>query len=102
MTEALEQNLFEEYISELKYKPKWNRVVPTSTSSPTPCMRGGHQMCIDPEDGMIYLFGIEFQNHELLINTHTGGWDGTKDLSDFWSFSIQQRVWKCISMDTRK
>lgn len=53
----------------------------------TPCMRGGHQMAIDPDTGRIYLFG---------------GWNGSKDLSDFWVFDQEIRKWTCISLDTRR
>jgi N-acetylneuraminic acid mutarotase len=44
-------------------------------------------MCIDVDQGLIYLFG---------------GWDGQKDLSDFWVYSIQQDQWTCLSSDTRR
>ena len=44
-------------------------------------------MCVDSEGGLVYIFG---------------GWDGQKDLSDFWSFNVETRQWKCISMDTRR
>ena len=53
----------------------------------SPAMRGGHQMCIDSEGGEVYMFG---------------GWDGTKDLSDFWSYNIAADRWNLISIDTRK
>lgn len=49
-------------------------------------MRGGHQMCIDEENQIIFLLG---------------GWDGTKDLSDFWVYNIQIERWHCISEDTK-
>lgn len=52
-----------------------------------PCMRGGHQMVIDSESSKIYLFG---------------GWDGRKDLSDFWEFDIKLSKWKCLSRDVSK
>lgn len=29
-----------------------------------------------------------------------GGWDGFKDLGDFWSYNINTNHWKCISGDT--
>ena len=29
-----------------------------------------------------------------------GGWDGNKDLSDFWSYHIPTNKWKMLSMDT--
>ena len=54
-------------------------------TSPTPGMRGGHQMCIDPEAQKIYIFG---------------GWSGIKDLADFWEYDINLDSWRCISEDT--
>lgn len=50
-------------------------------------MRGGHQMCIDDEEGSIYLFG---------------GWDGKKDLGDFWVYNIPSNEWTCISTNTQR
>lgn len=49
-------------------------------------MRGGHQMCMDIEGGHIYLLG---------------GWDGTKDLSDFWVYHVHTDQWECLSTDTK-
>ena len=48
------------------------RVVPASQPSP----RGGHQLCIDSGQQHIYLYG---------------GWDGTRDLTDFWQVEPPQR-----------
>ena len=42
-------------------------------------------MVLDSAAQMIYLFG---------------GWDGTKDLSDFWSYNISESKWKLISPNT--
>jgi len=50
-------------------------------------MRGGHQMCIDSELGKIYMFG---------------GWDGSKNLNDFWEYDENLEEWTCISPDTSK
>lgn len=44
-------------------------------------------MCLDVESGKVYIFG---------------GWDGTKDLADFWCFDKDSQKWNCISMDTRR
>ncbi|KAJ3217804.1 Muskelin 1, intracellular mediator containing kelch motif [Dinochytrium kinnereticum] len=84
--QASDRDLFQEYISGCAYKAIWKRILPPQGME-TPCMRGGHQMCIDVDGGMIYLFG---------------GWDGTRDLSDFWSFNISSKRWACISTDTRR
>ncbi|GBG90104.1 hypothetical protein CBR_g50196 [Chara braunii] len=82
---AGEDGLFEEYVLNSSYKPVWSRVVPEQTDCQRPGMRGGHQMCIDPEEGKIYLIG---------------GWDGEKDLSDFWVFEIATSSWRLLSEDT--
>ena len=50
-------------------------------------MRGGHQMSID------------VPNHEIWMY---GGWDGEKDLGDLWTFSIQSKMWRCVSDDCSK
>lgn len=82
---AFESGLFEDHVLNCSYKPTWRRIYNTSSAT-SPCMRGGHQMCIDSETAMIYLFG---------------GWDGEKDLADFWEFNINSQEWRCISLDTR-
>jgi len=43
-------------------------------------------MTIDPDNGVVYLLG---------------GWNGSEDLADFWSFDIRKQRWKCIAKDTR-
>ena len=48
-------------------------------------MRGGHQMCLLPEEGVIYLYG---------------GWDGEVDLGDMWVYHIKTNKWQLISQDT--
>lgn len=85
LDQAFSEELFNEYISDCTYTPVWQRISPEVGE--TPPMRGGHQMCIDTDAGIIYLLG---------------GWDGSRDLSDFWSFSISDQQWTCISADTRK
>jgi hypothetical protein len=51
----------------------------------SPSCRGGHSMVIDEINNIIYLFG---------------GWNGSKDLSDFWSFDIIRSSWRLISNNT--
>ena len=50
-----------------------------------PGMRGGHQMCIDTDNSILYLLG---------------GWDGIQDLADFWAFHCNSGNWECLSIDT--
>lgn len=93
VTKACESGLFQDYIGDCPYTPTWHRISPhpdDPTSIPPserPGPRGGHQMCMDYDYGKIYLLG---------------GWDGFKDLADFWVFDCTLQIWKCISMDCRR
>lgn len=87
LMDAAQQELFDEYIAGAVYTPRWKRIHSTDANGELPGMRGGHQMCMDVEAGLIYLFG---------------GWNGSKDLSDFWVYNVQQERWSCLSQDTRK
>ncbi|KAG4303590.1 hypothetical protein PCK1_000108 [Pneumocystis canis] len=82
--EAESINAFDEHISKENYTPLWIENIQSDLYE-VPSVRGGHQMCIDQEERIIYLLG---------------GWDGYKDLSDFWSYSIKYNTWKKISNDT--
>lgn len=50
-----------------------------------PSNRGGHQMIMDNVSQTVYLFG---------------GWDGGRDLADFWTFHIPSGKWSQLSADT--
>ncbi len=52
-----------------------------------PSGRGGHQMLWDSGSRRILLLG---------------GWDGKRDLADFWSFDPNSRTWTLISGDVEK
>ncbi|XP_070558105.1 muskelin-like [Ptychodera flava] len=84
---AVNDGLFNHYINQLDYKPKWTPIIPLHCGGDDsrPGMRGGHQMSIDVETETIYMFG---------------GWDGAQDLSDFWSYSVLSGQWTCISRNT--
>ncbi|KAF9147139.1 Muskelin 1, intracellular mediator containing kelch motif [Linnemannia schmuckeri] len=100
IAEAAERGLFDEYIQTYDYKPIWKRLRSNSHRqgvhhhhhshlSPhpedSPRHRGGHQMCIDTKGGYVYLMG---------------GWDGARDLADFWAYHISSQTWILISADT--
>ncbi|KAL4226060.1 Muskelin 1 [Mactra antiquata] len=89
ITRACEEGLFEQYISDQEYKPKWTPIEPVSAGSESfdnrPGMRGGHQMAIDLHTETLYLYG---------------GWDGNQDLADLWSYHSPSKQWTCISRDT--
>lgn len=91
ITRACEDGMFDQYISQQDYKPKWTPIEPVSGSNSETCpesrpgMRGGHQMCIDVYTETIYLFG---------------GWDGNYDLADLWAYHVPSREWDCLSRNT--
>ena len=120
---CLEDGVFNDYISRQQPKPDWTAlilpenlqtdevIVTTSTmisdtthitssvyqadnddddhvtiqplTQPPP--RGGHQLVIDSVHQNIYMFG---------------GWDGSRDLADFWQFNISSNKWTMLSNDT--
>lgn len=81
---AQDTGLFHEYIGQHEYRPEWCPIVP-GPGAERPGMRGGHQMCFDPTNEVMYLFG---------------GWDGSQDLADLWAFHIRQRQWTRLCADT--
>ncbi|KAI8078641.1 Muskelin N-terminus-domain-containing protein [Halteromyces radiatus] len=85
LTQLLRQGVFQHYAKNAPYKATWHRIWATNQDGDSPCPRGGHQMCIDIIGRRIYLLG---------------GWDGHKDLSDFWCYDIQADQWNLLSADT--
>jgi len=63
----------------------WNRILDTNPDGDSPPARGGHQLCLDEENGLLYLFG---------------GWDGRVALADFWVYSLTQQRWELLSGNT--
>ena len=63
----------------------WTRLRGTDADGDVPPARGGHAMCIDPINEMIYIFG---------------GWDGEKSMDDFWVYSIKEDKWRVLSHST--
>ncbi|XP_074644616.1 muskelin-like isoform X2 [Tubulanus polymorphus] len=94
---ANEEGMFNHYISQQDYKPKWIALEPSqpvhsrnlreTSADNRPGMRGGHQMSIDIATETMYLFG---------------GWDGTQDLADLWSYHVPTQQWTCISKNTEE
>ncbi|KAG0372239.1 hypothetical protein BGX24_000520 [Mortierella sp. AD032] len=100
IAEVAERGLFDEYIQAYDYKPIWKRLRSNSHRQgvhhhhhshqsshveDSPRHRGGHQMCIDTKGGYVYLMG---------------GWDGARELADFWAYHIPSQAWILISADT--
>ena len=65
----------------------WTQLHGVDADGDAPSARGGHAMCIDPQSGKIYLFG---------------GWDGQKNLDDFWVYDIRSESWQILSYATQR
>ncbi|KAG5723205.1 Muskelin [Termitomyces sp. T112] len=78
-------NLFDSYIHGTQPYAVWRRLYGTNADGDVPSPRGGHAMCMDPINDMIYLFG---------------GWDGKKSLDDFWVYSVREDKWQILSHGT--
>ena len=74
--------MMDEYINDQPYSAVWKKMC---CEDPKPGMRGGHQMVLDSNAEMLYLFG---------------GWDGTQDLADLWAYNITTEKWTLICKDT--
>lgn len=79
-------SLFSSYVDRSMPKASWSQIIATDSDGDSPCGRGGHEMELDSEKGIIWLFG---------------GWDGSKDLADLWAYYIQEGRWRCVSRDVR-
>ncbi|KAK7873640.1 hypothetical protein R5R35_009328 [Gryllus longicercus] len=84
MEHSVSSGLFSQYIGQQEYRPVWQPMQLADTET-QPGMRGGHQMCMDPYNETIYLFG---------------GWDGNQDLSDLWAYHVPTKKWTLVSKDT--
>ncbi|EGO00214.1 hypothetical protein SERLA73DRAFT_51827 [Serpula lacrymans var. lacrymans S7.3] len=84
-SKASEAGLFTPYIRACEPHAKWTRLYGVDADGDAPSKRGGHAMCLDPDNNMIYLFG---------------GWDGQKSLDDFWVYDIKNERWKQLSHST--
>ncbi|KAG9309268.1 Muskelin N-terminus-domain-containing protein [Chiua virens] len=82
LTQASSSGLFQSYLQSCQPHAQWRRLHGVDADGDAPSKRGGHAMCIDPDNGHIYLFG---------------GWDGYKSLDDFWMYDIRSERWHVIS-----
>jgi len=79
--------LFDSYLQSCQPHAMWTRLFGTDADGDVPPARGGHAMCIDPVNEMIYIFG---------------GWNGEKSMDDFWVYSIKDDRWQVLSHSTSK
>jgi hypothetical protein len=79
--------LFDNYLRACQPRTIWKRLHGVDPDGDKPSKRGGHAMCLDPGNQIIYLFG---------------GWDGQKSLDDFWAYDIRTDSWRLLSPCTSK
>lgn len=85
LTQASSAGLFQSYLQSCQPHARWRRLHGVDADGDAPSKRGGHAMCIDSDNGLVYLFG---------------GWDGHKSLDDFWVYDIRAERWRVIGHST--
>jgi muskelin len=76
--------LFDNYLRSSQPHSNWKRLHGKDSDETVPSPRGGHSLCIDTQNGMIYLYG---------------GWDGEKNVGDFWRYDIKNAGWRLLDQD---
>ncbi|THH12462.1 hypothetical protein EW146_g7673 [Bondarzewia mesenterica] len=79
---ASSAGLFDVYLLSTQPHAVWRRLYGMNPDGDVPCRRGGHAMCMDDVNGMVYIFG---------------GWDGHNCLDDFWVYVIDEDRWQALS-----
>ncbi|KAI0335160.1 hypothetical protein GY45DRAFT_1317686 [Cubamyces sp. BRFM 1775] len=79
--------LLRSYRQSCQARTRWTRIRGLDADGDVPCRRGGHAMCMDEQNGIIYLFG---------------GWDGQRNLDDFWAYDVAADTWKLLSLATSR
>ncbi|KAI9062824.1 hypothetical protein FKP32DRAFT_1572733 [Trametes sanguinea] len=85
--ECSDEGLLRSYRQACPTRTRWTRIRGLDADGDVPCRRGGHAMCMDEQNGVIYLFG---------------GWDGQRNLDDFWSYDVAKDTWKLLSIATSR
>ena len=75
------------YLENQSLESTWTELKPRGAKREWPSMRGAHQLCFEPSSQLLYLHG---------------GWDGTKELGDLWTYSVAEGLWQCLYRDTSK
>ena len=76
------------YLDSQSLESLWTEVKPMNgceSGCVWPSMRGAHQLCFELTSQQLYLHG---------------GWDGSKELGDLWTYSVVDGMWKCVCRDT--
>ncbi|XP_037825080.1 muskelin isoform X1 [Lucilia sericata] len=76
ISDCVDEGLMDDYLNRQDYKHAWR--LQHAQGSKQPGNRGGHQLVMDSQKRLIYLYG---------------GWNGFQDLSDLWVFDIRNNCW---------
>lgn len=85
--EASYSGLLDGYRFSCQPQAEWTELNGTDADGDVPRRRGGHAMCMDEQNGLIYLFG---------------GWDGQQNLDDFWVYDVREDTWRMLSLATSR
>ncbi|KAI0675370.1 Muskelin N-terminus-domain-containing protein [Trametes maxima] len=85
--DCADAGLLRSYRQACHVRTRWTRIRGLDADGDVPCRRGGHAMCMDSQHGVVYLFG---------------GWDGQRNLDDFWAYDVAQDAWKLLSPATSR
>ncbi|KAI0358515.1 hypothetical protein OH77DRAFT_1189211 [Trametes cingulata] len=85
--DSADAGLLRSYRQACQARTRWTRIRGLDADGDVPCRRGGHAMCMDEQNGVIYLFG---------------GWDGQRNLDDFWAYDVAQDAWRLLCVATSR
>ncbi|TFY55491.1 hypothetical protein EVJ58_g8218 [Rhodofomes roseus] len=84
---ASSAGMFDGYRFSCQPQARWTRLHGADADGDVPRRRGGHAMCMDEQNGLIYLLG---------------GWDGLQNLDDLWVYDVRKDTWRMLSMATSR
>ncbi|KZT29147.1 hypothetical protein NEOLEDRAFT_1128727 [Neolentinus lepideus HHB14362 ss-1] len=79
------EGLLDSYLYLSQPKAAWKRLHGSDPDGDRPSKRSAHAMCMDEDNGVVYLLG---------------GWDGQENLDDFWAYDVNEDTWRLLSQNT--
>ncbi|TFK53543.1 hypothetical protein OE88DRAFT_1655700 [Heliocybe sulcata] len=80
-----QEGLLDSYLYLSQPKAAWKRLHGSDADGDRPSKRSAHAMCMDEDNGVVYLLG---------------GWDGQENLDDFWAYEVKAETWRLLSHNT--
>jgi hypothetical protein len=85
LEDAAPVGLYTAYMQTCAPTAVWTQLTGADADGNVPPSRGGHAACIDESAGLLYIHG---------------GWDGERNLGDFWVYTLADDRWCCLSTAT--